>query len=273
MLPNLLFISATPLPTAQFIRVVPQTCTRHPPRACTAKTPSTPAEVDNLFERLSHINKNMRKKASAAIAEVATQDEIDRLLLLLEEKDVQYRRAAVQTLGMTGLAAVPQLIDILASSDISAVRASCAKAIAAVALYFPEERANFPTAALDGLKKALFEDSDPVTRLSVIGCLGTLASDTKGEDGDPLSGCPAAVEVLIAVSEASTDLAVGASAVSAIAQIAQNGSAETKERVLEVLKEICNRPDSDDPESALNYVKEIAKSHIDEVHKVGSTIE
>lgn len=256
-------------PVISFSRAVatcPAKCARRTPRACAAGTPPPSKEkIDSLFSQLKHVNKNLQKKAGGEIAEFATEKEIDRLLELLEEEDVHYRRAAVQTLGMTGLKAVPKLIDILSRSPNSTIRASCAKALAAVALFYPEDRENFPTDALDGLKRALKEDNDPVTRLSVVGCLSTLGSDFVQRDSPNYPGCSNAVDVLFDVCRSSSDMAVGATAVSALAQVAQNGSLDTKKRVLELLSSISEMPDSDDPDSALGYVKEITAYHVQEL--------
>lgn len=236
-------------------------------RACeSAEAPPSQEEVERLFSRLTHVNKNMRKKASIAISEMATATEIERLLSLLEVEDVSHRRAAVQTLGMTGLQSVPRLIELLATSENSTVRASCAKALAAVALFYPQHREEFPGEALDGLRRALEVDQDPVTRLSVVGCLGTVGSDAKGDDGQSFSGSDRAVDILDDVCASASDMAVGATAVSALAQVAQNGSPDRKRYVLQKLQSICNMADSDDEDSALRYVKEIAAGHIDQLN-------
>lgn len=221
--------------------------------------------MESLFSQLKHVNKNLQKKAGSEIAEFATEEEVDRLLKLLEVEDVHHRRAAVQTLGMTGLKAVPKLIKILNDSPNSTIRASCAKALAAVALFYPENRESFPSDALDGLRQALKEDDDPVTRLSVVGCLGTLGSDYVQWNSPNYSGCSKAVDVLFDVCQSSSDMAVGATAVSALAQVAQNGSIDTKNRVLKLLRSVSELPDSDDPDSAIGYVKEIAATHFQEL--------
>lgn len=262
----LLFLSSTTGRPFRVIKPCPNKCAQRWPRACSAAAPTPSKEdIDKLFSRLKHINKNLQKKAGSEIAEFATEHEVDRLLQLLEVEDVSYRRAAVQTLGMTGLKAVPKLIQLLSDSPNSTIRASCAKALAAVALYFPEERATFPEQALTALQNALKVDSDPVTRLSVVGCLSTLGSDLVQRDAPNLSGCSRASEILFEVCSTSSDMAIGATAVSALAQIAQNGSLDAKKRVLRFLQSICDASESDDPESALRYVKEIARAHVDEL--------
>lgn len=268
-----LFVPSIPLlgqklPHQQFV------CARRSVKACdsSAATPSK-EDVEKLFARLTHVNKNMRKKASIAISELASSEETERLVGLLEIEDTSHRRAAVQTLGMIGLQCVPRVMDELANSDNSTVRASCAKALAAVALFYPEHRAEFPDAAMDGLERALQVDKDPVTRLSVVGCLGTLGSDSKTEDGETIPGSDRAVDILKTVCTASPDMAIGATAVSALAQIAQNGSEKRKDNVLRMLESICNMEDSNDSDSALQYVKEIAVGHVEQLrHGSGVSI-
>lgn len=265
---RLLFVSPASIARRWSTTTTRQVCSRRtPPRACDAKAPPTKEEIDHLFKRLNHVNKNLRRKASAELAEIATDEEITRLLALLEVEETDYRRAAVQTLGMTGMPAVPPLIDILSQSENSTVRASCAKALAAVSLFFPEARASFPSDALQGLRKALKEDPDPVTRISVVGCLGSLGCDAVTSDGARLQGCEGATEVLDEVCRSAADMAVGASAVSAMTQIGQNATRERKLAITELLKSITELPNSDDPDSALKYVKEIAVASVDQLQQ------
>lgn len=248
-------------------------CNRTAPRACAATSTPPEEEVDNLFARLNHVNKNLRKKAAVAIAEFAADDEISRLIDLLQLEDVDHRRAAVQTLGLTGLPSIPPLIVKLTQSDSSTVRASCAKALAAISLFFPEHRAAFPLDALRALETALQQDDDPVTRLSVVGCLGSLGCDAKGDAGESYYGCAAAIDLLDNVCRDSADMAMGATAVSAMAQIAQNGSLDRKKYVLQLLTSISQLEASDDPDSALKYVKEIAASYTDQLQESVAKLE
>lgn len=237
-----------------------------PPRCCdTAPTSNaTPENIERLFNRLSHVSKTVRKKASYELSELAHDDEIDRLLALLEEEETSYRRSAVQTLGMIGLPVVSKLVDLLRSAPNSTVRASCAKALAAVSLYYPDCRAEFPPDAVNRLAEALAADTDPVTKLSVVGCLGSLGCDSR--DGQP--GNKPAIQALKAALTECFDMAVGTTVVSALAQIGQNGSPELKADIINVLQGIVDKSDNDDSDnddSALKYVKEIAVGHIDQL--------
>ena len=54
--------------------------------------------MDSLFERLKHPNPNLRERAMVEIAESRDETTIPRLMSLLGEEDVTYRRAAVKTL-------------------------------------------------------------------------------------------------------------------------------------------------------------------------------
>lgn len=241
-------------------------CPRIPPAACASAPPPTPTaeETDKLFSRLTHVNKNLRRKAAAELAESATDDTIARLVGLLSLSDTTHRRAAVQALGMTGLRAVPAVLHRMNSSGDATERASCAKMLAAVALYFPEERQDFPNDALDALEKALRNDPDPVTKLASVGCLGTVGSDVKGRKDEVMKGNDRAVHILIGLCGKTTDMAVGATAVGAVAQIAQNGTLERKERIQEELRKLCEGEEGNDKDG-FSYVKEMAKTHLEQL--------
>lgn len=222
-------------------------------------------EIDRLFGRLNHKNKTMRAKAGATIAEIGGEENIARLVQLLSLEDTGHRRAAVQALGMVGVDAIPPILKEMRETDNRTVRASCSKALAAVALYFPEEREAFPAAAVDALEQVLEDvDVDPVTKLATVGCLGTVGSDVKHRNGDIVPGNDRAVEILFKLLHGCTDTATGAVAVGAIAQIGQNGSDKRKALVLEKLRALVERPE-DSPESGFGYIKEMASSHIEQL--------
>lgn len=260
-----LFVSSTSLPTR---RLQPRSISpRRSVRACDAAASSidsAPVDFDNLFARLSHINKNLRKKAGVTISENAGEPEIQRLMDLLDNEDVHLRRTAVNTLGMIGLPTMHKLIDLMGSSDNSTVRASCAKAIGAIVLYYPECRATFPPNALAALRGAL-DDPDPVTKLSVVGCLGMVGSDAKRDDNDtPYSGCEEALGILFNVARNVADAGIGANAIAAISQIAQNGTPSRKQEVIQFFREVATIEDSD-PESGMSYVKQMAEGNLSQL--------
>lgn len=127
--------------------------------------------AEDLYQQLKHKNPRLRERAMRQIASERNADTIPRLMAILSDEDVVYRRAAVQALGVIGLDAVPTLVEQLTSSDNETIRASCAKALAACALNFPEEK--FPKEALAGLQTAL-QDPNPVVKISAVGALGTV---------------------------------------------------------------------------------------------------
>ena len=235
--------------------------------ATTPVAPQTQEEVDKLFSRLTHVNKNLRTKACASLATLGDESTINRLMSLLDVEDLIHRRAAVKALGMTGLPVLPSILSTLKESPNATVRASCSKALAAIALFFPEQRSNFPLEALEALEAALRDDPHPVTRIATVGCLGTLGSDIKGKDGSVLAaGSAQALDILLKWSDKASDMAVAATAIGALAQIGQNGTSETKETVLNTLKRLANGDGSeDDPESGLSYIREMAASHVDQL--------
>eukprot|EP00168_Porphyra_purpurea_P011805 TRINITY_DN3036_c0_g1_i1.p1 TRINITY_DN3036_c0_g1~~TRINITY_DN3036_c0_g1_i1.p1 ORF type:complete len:227 (-),score=56.83 TRINITY_DN3036_c0_g1_i1:38-718(-) len=143
---------------------------------------------------------------------------------------------------MIGVDAVPALAHELGTSTDATVRASAVKGLAAVALYFPAERATFPTAALDAMEAALTGSPDPVTKLATVGALGTLGSPTKGEDGAALPGNARAVAFLIRIADETADLGVAAVAVGALASIGASGE---REAVLPALRALAEKEGGD----------------------------
>jgi bilin biosynthesis protein len=220
---------------------------------------------DALFARLAHVNKNLRVKAATELARLPPDTTVPTLISFLDRNDTAHRRAAVQTLGMIGIPAVPALIDTLTASANITVRASCSKALAAVAMYFPHRRQSFPDSALDALESAVVGAPDPVTKLSTIGCLATLACDASivaDGDGDHADVDQGVDPIVAAASDArgilvpgnqraynlltdllisSTDVALGASVSGALAQVANCGTPERKAEVIACLQSVVDR--------------------------------
>ncbi|MDY6939133.1 MAG: HEAT repeat domain-containing protein [Cyanobacteriota bacterium] len=129
--------------------------------------------VDALFQQLKHPNPNLRGRAMREIADSRDETTIPRLLSVLDEEDVTYRRAAVKTLGVIGPDAVAPVVELLQTSDNATVRSSCAKALAQVAVNYAGEP--FPTVGLEGLKKAL-NDPNPVVYIASAMALGEMGA-------------------------------------------------------------------------------------------------
>ncbi len=149
--------------------------------------------TEYLYPDLKNKNPRLRERAMRQIALERTEETIPQLMAILADEDVVYRRAAVQTLGVIGLDAVPALSAQLKESENATVRASCAKALAAIALSFPESE--FPAEALTALQTAL-SDSDPVVNLASIGALGTVGKPAL----DILLGAMAAENIAVAIA-------------------------------------------------------------------------
>ena len=196
------------------------------------------AEQNVTYPQLQHKNPRLRERAMREIAANRTEETIPQLMAILSAADVVYRRAAVQTLGVIGLDAVPGLAEQLVSSNNHTVRASCAKALAAIALNFPEEA--FPTIALEALQKAL-RDTDPVVQISAVGALGTVGSPALSILQDAL-----------AIEE---NLALQVAAISALGSIGDT-------RAEEPLSALANNPDADP------YIKESAESALSRLDQV-----
>lgn len=129
--------------------------------------------LDDLFEQLKHPNPNLREQAMWDIAEAKDENTIGRLMSILDETDVTYRRAAVKALGAIGTEAVPAIIDGLLNSDDVTVRSSCAKALAQVSVNYPD--ITFPTEGLKALRTAI-DDANPVVHIASVMALGTMGS-------------------------------------------------------------------------------------------------
>jgi bilin biosynthesis protein len=129
--------------------------------------------LDALFAQLKHPNPNLRERAMLELAESSDETVIPRLMQALDDEDVTYRRAAVKALGAVGTTAVSALVMSLRSSENVTVRGSCAKALAQVAINYPDEP--FPEEGLEGLKAAL-QDDNPVVHIAAAMALGEVGS-------------------------------------------------------------------------------------------------
>ncbi|MEA5599765.1 HEAT repeat domain-containing protein [Nostoc sp. UHCC 0252] len=129
--------------------------------------------IDSLFEQLKHPNPNLRERAMWELADVRDENTISRLMSILDEENVTYRRAAVKALGAIGTDAVPSLVDSLVNSENATIRGSCAKALAQVAANHPD--VPFPNEGLEGLKTAL-NDPNAVVYIASVMALGEIGS-------------------------------------------------------------------------------------------------
>jgi bilin biosynthesis protein len=190
-----------------------------------------------LFEQLKHPNPNMRNRAMLEIADTRDENTIPRLISILDEEDVVFRRAAVQALGVIGADSVVPLIDLLLNNENATIRASCAKVMAQVSVNHPE--ATFPYEGIQALKQAV-NDLNPVVNIASVMALGEIGEPAFDVLVDTLnttenvavavaivnalgdSGNPQAVEILTRLSQdESVDSYVRESAVSALPRLDQ----------------------------------------------------
>jgi bilin biosynthesis protein len=129
--------------------------------------------IDALFEKLKHPNPNLCSKAMWEIAEAKDENTIPRLMSILDQEDVAYRRAAVKTLGVIGVEVVAPVVNALLNSDNPTVRSSCAKVLAQITVNHPG--VPMPEEAIQGLKQAL-NDPNPVVNIPVVMTLGEIGS-------------------------------------------------------------------------------------------------
>lgn len=194
--------------------------------------------LDASFEQLKHPNPNMRDRAGLDIVEQRDETTIPKLMANLEAEDMIYRRASVKTLGMIGFDSVPYLVEALVNNDNSTIRASCAKALAQVAVIYPHDP--FPQEGLEGLKKGM-KDDNAVVHISSVMALGAI-------------GIPA-LDILIEAVETTENLAVAVAVLNALGSIKD-------ERCKEILTKIAN------DESVDTYVKESAVSALSRLEMI-----
>lgn len=194
--------------------------------------------TDSLFEQLKHPNPNLRKQAMRELAETCDENTIPRLMAILDEEDVVYRRAAVQALSVIGSDSVPPLVESLLNSDNATIRSSCAKALAQIAVNYPE--APFPPEGIQGLKTAL-SDPNPIVHIASVMALG--------EIGSPV------LDILIEALKTTDNVALAVVIVNTLGSIGGNQAAE-------VLTTFAN------DESADSYIRESATSALSRLELV-----
>ncbi len=193
---------------------------------------------DELFQQLKHPNPNLRQRAMLELAEIQDETTIPRLISILGEEDVTYRRAAVKALGVIGPDAIIPLIDPLLNSENVTVRGSSAKALAQIAVNHPD--VPFAAEGLQALKTGL-NDPNPIVN---IGCVMAL-----GEIGVP------ALDILLESLETTDNVALAVTLVNALATVGDRRGAD-------VLTAIMN------DESADSYVRESATSALSRLELV-----
>ena len=196
--------------------------------------------TESLFNQLKHPNPNLRERAIWQLAEAHAEGEtiVPRLMDLLAEEDMVYRRASVKALGAIGADAVPFLVETLQTSEDPTIRASCTKALAQLAVNYPDRP--FPPQGLEGLKLAV-ADPNPVVHIAGVMALGAIG--------------PAVLEMLIEVLTTTDNPAIAVATINALGSMGD-------ERVAEVLSALA------EDESADSYVRESATSALSRMEQV-----
>ncbi len=172
------------------------------------------------------------------LAEIRDETTIPRLMSVLDNEDVTYRRAAVVALGIIGADAVPLIVESLLNSDNVTVRGSCAKALAQIAVNHPD--VTFPDQGIQGLKTAI-DDPNPVVHIAAVMALG--------EIGEP------AFDILVETLKTTDNVAVAVAIVNAL-------GSSGDERAVEVLTRLTQ------DESVDSYVRESAVSSLGRLDQV-----
>jgi bilin biosynthesis protein len=194
--------------------------------------------IDALFEKLKHPNPNLRSKAMYELAEIRDENTIPRLMSILDQEDVTYRRAAVKALGLIGTDVVPPVVDSLLNSDNPTVRSSCAKVLAQIAVNYPD--IPMPEAGIQGLKQAI-NDPNPVVNIPAV--------MTLGEIGSPV------FDLLVETLNTTDNLAVGVAILNALGSMGDP-------RGVEVLTNLSNDSTADP------YIQESATSALSRLEMV-----
>ncbi|BAQ61076.1 bilin biosynthesis protein CpeZ [Geminocystis sp. NIES-3708] len=158
--------------------------------------------MDSLFEQLKHPNPNLRDRAMVEIAESRTEETIPRLISLLGEEDVVYRRAAVKTLGLIGFDTIPSVVDSLINSDNVVIKASAGKVLAQIAVNYKDFP--FPEEGINALKITM-NDPNPVVHIVAIMALGVI--------GKPV------LDILIKALQTTDNIAVSVSIINTLGSI------------------------------------------------------
>lgn len=175
------------------------------------------------------------------LAELEDETVIPRLMNNLDEEDVVYRRASVKTLGAIGANAVPALASLLGDSDNVTVKASCAKAMAQVAVNYRE--VPFLPEGLASLKASL-NDPNPVVHIASAMALGEIGAD--------------AFDILAEALQTTDNVALAVAVVNALASVGGD-------RAIAVLTALANSEDEDTEDS---YVREMATSALSRIELV-----
>jgi len=194
--------------------------------------------IDALFEKLKHPNPNLRSKAMWEIAEAKDENTIPRLMSILDQEDVEYRRAAVKTLGVIGVEVVSPVVEALLHSENPTVRSSCAKVLAQITVNHPD--VPMPESGIEGLKQAL-DDPNPVVYIPVV--------MTLGEIGSPV------FDLLAQTLQTTDNLALGVTILNAFGSMGDP-------RAVEVLTNLSN------DKSADPYIQESATSALSRLEMV-----
>ena len=186
--------------------------------------------TEERIQQLKHPNPHMRERAMWELVDNPDETTIPRLMSILDDEDTTFRRAAVKTLGGIGFDTIPPLVEALLTSDNVTVRGSAAKALAQVALNYPDEP--FPTQGIEGLTAAL-QDPNPVVNIAAVMAMGVI--------GSPI------VDILIEAMQATDNPALAMSIVNALSAIGDPRSLEAINTLLA-------------DESTDSYVREAATS-------------
>lgn len=185
-------------------------------------------DIDALFAQLKHPNPNLRERAMVELAENRDEHTIDRLIEMVNEENVDLRRAAVKALGVIGADAVSAIVSLFNQSDNPTIQASCVKALAQVAVNYGSDA--FPEEGVEGLKVAL-NHPNPVVNIAAVMALGAV--------GSPM------LDLLVETLKTTDNLALAVSIINALASMGDD-------RATEVLTQLAN------DESVDSYVRESA---------------
>ncbi|MGK7943085.1 MAG: HEAT repeat domain-containing protein [Microcystaceae cyanobacterium] len=194
--------------------------------------------TDTLFEQLKHPNPNLRERAMVELADTRDETTVPRLMAILGEEDITYRRSAVKALGVIGADAVDSLVESLLNSEDVTVRGSCAKALAQVAVNHASSP--FPPNGLEGLATAL-NDENPVVHIASVMALGAI--------GQP------AFAILVDALKTTDNLALQVAIINALGSMGEPAA-------LQILQDLSQNESEDD------YIKESANSALSRLEQV-----
>lgn len=128
-------------------------------------------DLEDLFGDFSHPNPKLNEKAFLKMASYWPEESMERLILNLDNENVDIRRKTVKALAYFGCNALRPLAEVYLANEGRTIRTSCLKVFVKIAANYDSDI--FPDEVVNVIKLAL-EDDTPEITLTVISLLRQL---------------------------------------------------------------------------------------------------